>query len=199
MPPPQLVHPLEISVTQQPRAAGKGALAGSRRDARRHHFLIRFSGYTSGHSDSKFQIVISRSLFPDDYFEITGNMTGITAGCADAHVRATGLFAETWFYRDPFAPLGAPAGNNFLAALGLHALAKSMCLRSLAPVGLECTLGHEKYLLLIRSAVLGQTMSINHPRQYCQTAISSVTSQLVPLGLRNSATNTKVEAEKTMP
>ena len=63
--------------------------------------------------------------------------------------RATGLVAETLvaetrFYRDPFAPLGAPAGNNLLAALGLHALAKSMNLGSLAPVGLECTLGHEK-------------------------------------------------------
>jgi hypothetical protein len=58
--------------------------------------------------------------------------------------RATGLIAETWFHRDPFAPLGAPAGNNLLAALGLHALAKSVNFRSLAPVGLECTLGHEK-------------------------------------------------------
>src|ERR1700690_1232558 len=85
--------------------------------------------------------------------------------------RATGLFAETWFHRDPFAPLGAPAGNYLLAALGLHARAKSVCLRSLAPVGLECTLGHEKYLLLIRSTVLGQTVSINHFRHYLQTHI----------------------------
>jgi hypothetical protein len=44
-------------------------------------------------------------------------------------------------------------------------------LRSLAPVGLECTLGHEKYLLLIRSTVLGQTTSINHPVQYLQTSV----------------------------
>ena len=88
-------------------------------------------------------------------------ITGTTAGCADAHVHATGLFAESWFHRDPLAPLGAPAGNYLLAALGLHARAKSVCLRSLAPVGLECTLGHEKYLLLIRSTVLGQTVSIN--------------------------------------
>jgi hypothetical protein len=54
------------------------------------------------------------------------------------------LFAETWFHRDPLAPLGAAAGKNLLAALGLHARAKSVLLRSLAPVGLECTLGHEK-------------------------------------------------------
>jgi hypothetical protein len=57
---------------------------------------------------------------------------------------ALGLFAEAWFYRDPLAPLGAPAGNDLLAALGLHARAKSVCLGSPAPVGLECTLGHEK-------------------------------------------------------
>jgi hypothetical protein len=96
------------------------------------------------------------------------------SGCADVSAGATGLFAETWFHRDPFAPLGAPAGNNLLAALGLHARAKSVCLRSLAPVGLECTLGHEKYLLLIRSTVLGQTVSINQPVQYLQTAIGKI-------------------------
>jgi hypothetical protein len=38
------------------------------------------------------------------------------------------LFAETWFHRDPFAPLGAAAGKNLLAALGLHARAKSVLL-----------------------------------------------------------------------
>jgi hypothetical protein len=36
-----------------------------------------------------------------------------------------------------------------------------MLLRSPAPVGLECTLGHERYLLLICSKVLWQTNSIN--------------------------------------
>ena|ERR1700688_1669794 len=90
-------------------------------------------------------------------------------------VRAAGLFAETlfaetWFYRDPLAPLGAPAGKNFLAALGLHARAKSVYFRSLAPVGLECTLGQSSSLL-IPSSVLGQTVSINHARHYRQTRI----------------------------
>jgi hypothetical protein len=37
-----------------------------------------------------------------------------------------------------------------LAALGLHARAESVLLAPLAPVGLERTLRHEKYLLLIR-------------------------------------------------
>jgi hypothetical protein len=94
------------------------------------------------------------------------------SGWRERFTRGTALFAETWFHRDPFAPLGAPAGNYLLAALGLHARAKSVCLRSLAPVGLECTLGHEKYLLLIRSTVLGQTTSINHFRHYLQTNLS---------------------------
>jgi hypothetical protein len=95
-------------------------------------------------------------------------MSGTTAGGRGIHIRATGLFAETWFHRDPLAPLGAPAGNNFLAALGLHAHAKSVCLRSLAPVGLECTLGQSSSLL-IPSTVLGQTVSINHAPHYRQT------------------------------
>ena len=54
------------------------------------------------------------------------------------------LFAKTGFYRDPLAPLGAAAGKNLLAALGLHARAKSMLFDSLAPIGLERTFGHEK-------------------------------------------------------
>ena len=72
---------------------------------------------------------------------------------ANATPRPTRLLAETWFHRDPLAPLGAAARQHLLAALGLHARAKSVFLRSLAPVGLECTLRHEKYELLIPSIV----------------------------------------------
>jgi hypothetical protein len=106
-------------------------------------------------------------------------MTGTTAGGRGVPLRATGLFAETWFYRDPLAPLGATAGNHFLAALGLHARAKSMYLRSLAPVGLECTLGQSSSLL-IPSTVLGQTVSINHLQPYVQTAICKLRVQFEP-------------------
>src|SRR5438552_9432720 len=56
MPPPLLIHTLEIGVTQQPRAAGEAA-AGSRSD-----ISLRFSRHTGGHSDSKF---------PDRYFQVT--------------------------------------------------------------------------------------------------------------------------------
>ena len=54
------------------------------------------------------------------------------------------LLAEAGFYGDPFPSLGAAAGNHLFAALGLHARAKTMLLASLAPVRLECTLGHER-------------------------------------------------------
>jgi threonine synthase len=54
------------------------------------------------------------------------------------------LLAEAGFYGDPLPSFSAAAGKHLLAALGLHARAKTMLLASLAPVGLECTLGHEK-------------------------------------------------------
>ena len=54
------------------------------------------------------------------------------------------LLAEAGFYGDPLPSFSAAAGKHLLAALGLHARAKTMLLNSLAPVGLECTLGHEK-------------------------------------------------------
>ena len=62
----------------------------------------------------------------------------------DESPRHIELVAEPWFHRDPLAPLGTTAGNNFLTALGLHAREKAVLLGSPAPVRLECTLGHEK-------------------------------------------------------
>ena len=62
----------------------------------------------------------------------------------DESPRHIELVAETWFHRDPLAPFGTTAGNNSLTALGLHAREKAVLLGSPAPVGLECTLGHEK-------------------------------------------------------
>jgi hypothetical protein len=53
MPPALLVYALEIGVTQKPRVAGKGALAGSRRN-----LMVRSSRHTGSHRDSKFQIAI---------------------------------------------------------------------------------------------------------------------------------------------
>ena len=157
MPPPQLVHTLEIGVTQQPRVAGKGARPGRGSTSR-----FDSPGTLAVTVTLNFQIAISRSLSQHDCRK-SGH-----SGWARRSLRATGLFAETGFHRDPLAPLGAPAGNYFLAALGLHAHAKSVCLRSLAPVGLECTLGQSSSLL-IPSTVLGQTTSINHPSHYRQT------------------------------
>jgi hypothetical protein len=60
MPPPLLVHTLEIGVTQQPAAPGKGGSVGSRRDTPWLDIMVRFSRHTGSHSDSKFLIAISR-------------------------------------------------------------------------------------------------------------------------------------------
>ena len=74
MPPSLLVHTLEVSVTQQARAPGKGDLSGSKfarprfdgsgpngsrfDTPRPDDIMIRFSRDTGSHSDSKFQIAI---------------------------------------------------------------------------------------------------------------------------------------------
>jgi hypothetical protein len=136
----------------------------------------RFSRHTGSHRDSKFPdrcFQFNAQLSQHAYRAKTGQQR-VGAG----FVRATGLFAETWFYRDPLAPLGTPAGKNFLAALGLHARAKSVYLGSLAAVGLECTLGQSSSLL-IPSSVLGQTVSINHARHYRQTPLPLLKETLV--------------------
>ncbi len=74
------------------------------------------------------------------------------------------LLAKSGLNADPLAPLGAAAGKYLLAALGLHAHAEAVLLAPLAPVGLECTLRHEKSVLLVGSTVYGQTISINEGR-----------------------------------
>ena len=133
-----------------------------------------------------FQIAVSSSL--RNYRNVLRAMTGVGAG----FVRATGLFAETWFHRDPLAPLGATAGKYFLAALGLHARAKAVYLRSLAPVGLECTLGQSSSLL-IPSTVLGQTVSINHSPHYHQPPLPTHNKCL---SFRGSRERTRRRLEK---
>ena len=61
------------------------------------------------------------------------------------------LLTEAGLHRHPLATLGAPARNHRAAGLGLHPRKKSVRLRAVTTVGLECALGHEKSLLLIRS------------------------------------------------
>ena len=93
--PPHLVYTLEIGVTQQPQATRKSGARGSRLPA-----LVRCSGHTSGHSASNFQLA-----------DATGGFADRTCGERSRNdcPHLTGLFAETWFYRDPLAPLGAAA------------------------------------------------------------------------------------------
>jgi hypothetical protein len=79
------------------------------------------------------------------------------------------LFAEAGLHRHPLATFGAPARQYRGSALGLHARTESVLLRALTPVRLESALGHEKWLLLIRSMAFRQTMSINDAGQTRQT------------------------------
>ena len=59
------------------------------------------------------------------------------------------LLTEAGFHRHPLAALGAPPRNYRAAGLGLHPRKKSVRLRAVTTVGLECALGHEKSLLLM--------------------------------------------------
>ena len=59
------------------------------------------------------------------------------------------LLTEAGLYRHPLAALGAPPRNYRAAGLGLHPRKKSVRLRAVTTVGLECALGHEKSLLLM--------------------------------------------------
>jgi hypothetical protein len=79
--------------------------------------------------------------------------------------KAGRLFTEAGLYRHPLAALGSPARDYRLAALGLHTRAKSVRLRAVTSVGLECALGHETWLLLTSIVAIGRIGSINDARQ----------------------------------
>src|SRR5437660_1111553 len=83
------------------------------------------------------------------------------------------LLAEAGLHRDPLATLRAPARQHRGSALSLHARSESVLLRALTPVRLESALGHEKWLLLIRSMAFRQTMSINDLPRTRQTGIAA--------------------------
>src|ERR1700758_4856970 len=83
------------------------------------------------------------------------------------------LLAETGLHRNPLATLRAPARQHCGSALGLHARSESVLLRALTPVRLESALGHEKWLLLIRSMAFRQTTSINDLPRTRQTGIAT--------------------------
>jgi hypothetical protein len=93
------------------------------------------------------------------------------SGCGIANNSGKGnrLLTETGFHRNSLASLGAPARDHRLAALGLHPSTKSVRLRAVTSVRLECALGHETYLLLIQLVgaimAIGRMRSINDPGQ----------------------------------
>ena|ERR1039458_9304594 len=67
------------------------------------------------------------------------------SGCGIAANSGKGnrLLTEAGLHRHPLASLGAPARDHRLAALGLHPGTKSVRLRAVTSVRLECALGHE--------------------------------------------------------
>ena len=81
------------------------------------------------------------------------------------------LLAETRFHRDALASFGPAARQHCSPALRLHASPEPVLLRALAPVGLKCAFRHRKSLLLIESASLRRSASINDGRQMQQTGV----------------------------
>ena len=80
------------------------------------------------------------------------------------------LLTEAGLHRHPLAALGAPPRNHRAAALGLHPRKKSVRLRAVTTVGLECALGHEKSLLLMNWISLNKAnRSINEQPQAGKT------------------------------
>src|ERR1700681_2022848 len=82
--------------------------------------------------------------------------TGLNPGCESSANSGKGvtLLTEAGLHRHPLAALGAPARNHRAAGLGLHPRTKSVRLRAVTTVGLECALGHGKSLLLMNSVSL---------------------------------------------
>src|SRR5882724_12768948 len=72
--------------------------------------------------------------------------TRLNPGCESSASSGKGeaLLTEAGFHRHALAALGAPARNYRAAGLGLHPRTKSVRLRAVTTVGLECALGHEK-------------------------------------------------------
>ena len=121
MPASLLVHSLEIRVPEQAYAARETCCACRVRTGRRCHSP---------------RVRSQHDLNP---------------GCESSANSGKGetLLTEAGLHRHPLAALGAPARNHRAAGLGLHPRTKSVRLRAVTPVGLECALGHEKSLLLI--------------------------------------------------
>jgi len=61
-----------------------------------------------------------------------------------SRIAAAALLAESRFYRNSLAALGAATGDNRASAFGFHTRAETVRLRTMATVWLECALRHEE-------------------------------------------------------
>ena len=121
MPSSLFVHALEIRVPEQTNAAGKLAAPAEIRKRRGCHSVRERSQHASTQ-------IANLPRIPE---------------------KGETLLTEAGLHRHPLAALGAPARNYRAAGLGLHPRKKSVRLRAVTTVGLECALGHEKSLLLM--------------------------------------------------
>ena len=129
------VYSLKVAVPEQAHAAGKsGSLAGA------------------GQVEITVRSETAHTIHDPD------------SGCGIAVNSGKGnrLLTEAGLHRHPLAALGAPARDHRLAALGLHPGTKSVRLRAVTSVRLECPLGHETSLLLI--LLVGAIIAIRRMR-----------------------------------
>src|SRR5579872_255504 len=128
------VNPLEIAVPEQAHAVSKsGAFAGS----------------------GQINTCIGKC---GDFIHDSNSGCGIAINSG----KGNRLLTEAGLNRHPLAPLGAPTRDHRLAALGLHPGTKSVRLRAVTSVRLECPFGHETSLLLI--LLVGAIIAIRRMR-----------------------------------
>jgi hypothetical protein len=129
-----LVNPLKIAVPEQSHTVSKsGAFAGS----------------------GQINTCICKC---GDFIHDSNSGCGIAINSG----KGNRLLTEAGLNRHPLAPLGAPTRDHRLAALGLHPGTKSVRLRAVTSVRLECPLGHETSLLLI--LLVGAIIAIRRMR-----------------------------------
>ena len=128
LPAAALVHPLKIRVLQQTPRFWKLAAGGG--------------GHIKRSALTRRVSVLAAAESCDDSRLLRWK------GRDNADFGSSGLIAEARADRDALAPLGPTARQHRPAALGLHARTKSVRLRAVTTVGLECALGHSKTALL---------------------------------------------------
>ena len=150
MPPSLFVHTLEVGVPQKPRAARKGAAP------------VR--GSTPGFGSPGTLAVTGT--------QNSGSPLPVNPKIPATKADARPLKPSRWTIRGiqvsprPLRPLARRREITFLPPWVFMRVRNPCVFDRLRRLGWNVRLGHEKYLLLIRSTVLGQTVSINNDRTH---------------------------------